>query len=337
MQWYYVDGDSRVGPIDDDKFNKLISANKVTSETLVWHEGMTDWQELGTLDTGDSDGVSASAQEQICSQCLNTFPEEDLIRYENFLVCASCKPVFFQKVKEGAVITSAEPSEMYGSVEKGLKGEYDFRVSEVLSEAWELTKGIKRYVLGGTIIMYTISFILMFITNSLIRNAADNTGMVIGIQFLHQIVSVAVTYPLTAGIMMIGIRRSVGLPVSFSIVFSYFGKIIPLFIANILQMIFLLIGLLLLVIPFFYLTVAYCLVMALIIDKNFRPWQALETSRRAVTHSWFKIAGLALTMFAIMFASAIPMGIGLIWTVPMGAVVYGILYRNIFGVEPVME
>ncbi|MCP4108623.1 MAG: DUF4339 domain-containing protein [Desulfobacteraceae bacterium] len=337
MQWYYVDGDNRVGPIDDNKFNKLISANKVTSETLVWHEGMTDWQELGTLNTGDSDYVSASAHEQICSQCLNTFQEEDLIRYENFLVCAACKPAFFQKVKEGVVITSAEPSEMYGSVEKGLKGEYDFRVSEVLSEAWELTKGIKRYVIGGTIIVYALSFILMFIANTLIRNAAGNTGMIAGIQLLHQLVSMAVTYPMTAGIMMIGIRRSVGLPISFSIVFSYFGKIIPLFITNILQVIFLLIGFVLLVLPFFYLTVAYCLAMALIIDKNFRPWQALETSRKAVTHRWFKIAGLGLTMFIIVSVSAIPIGIGLIWSLPMGVAVYGVLYRNIFGVESVME
>jgi hypothetical protein len=36
----------------------------------------------------------------------------------------------------------------------------------------------------------------------------------------------------------------------------------------------------------------------------------------------------------IMMISMIPLGIGLIWTVPMFIVAQGILYRTIFGVLP---
>ncbi len=362
MQWYYVDGENRVGPLDDNEFNELIYAKEITSETLVWREGMTDWQELGTLNTGDSDDLpdDLSVKELVCSQCLNTFPEEDLITYERFLVCAACKPAFFQKVKEGVPITSAEPSERYGSLGKGLRGEYNFRISEVLKEAWGLTKGTKRYVVAGTVIMYSITFALKFIAGHLIKNT-DSTGLIYGIQALYQFISMAVTYPLSAGIMMIGIRRSVGLSISFSSIFSYFGRIVSLFIANILQMIFLVIGFFLLVIPFIYLSVAYCLAIALIVDKNFGPWRALETSRKAVTHRWFKIAVLGFIIMLIISLSVIPMFVGfvwisisaiskyigfiwisisavpLIWTLPMTVTAYGILYRNVFGVEAAKE
>jgi len=38
-------------------------------------------------------------------------------------------------------------------------------------------------------------------------------------------------------------------------------------------------------------------------------------------------------MFIIIGVSMIPLGIGMIWTMPMMLICYGILYRNMFGVE----
>ena len=340
MQWYYVEGEKRVGPIGDSEFNELIASNRITSETLVWRKGMTEWQTLGSLSPGSSDDMFASAGELTCSQCLKIFPEEDLIRYEGLLVCAACKPVFFQKVKEGVVVSSAKPSERYGSIEKGLKGEYDFRINDVLKEAWELTKGTKRIILGGTIITYAITLALTFFFDFLAMSFAgqDSMGMMIGIQITKQLVVTLVTLPMWTGIMMIGIRRSVGLPINFSLIFSYYNRITPLFFAYVLLMIFVLIGFILLVIPGIYLSVAYYLTTPLIVEKNFGAWQAMETSRKALSHKWFKVFGLGFSMMLIMMLSAIPLGIGLIWTLPMGMLVCGILYRNVFGVEePVDE
>ena len=339
MQWYYADGEDRVGPIDDNALNKLISESQITSETLVWNETMTDWQKLGSLSPKDPDDTSASTGEPVCSQCLNTFPEEDLIRYEGLLVCAACKPSFFQKVKEGVIVASSEPSERYGSLEKGLKGDYDFRISEILKEAWELTKGMKGPVIGGAVIAYVIVFGLSFLMGLLTHSMAGSgsTGMIIGMQVLEQLVSTAITLPMWAGIMMIGIRRSVGLPISFSMVFQYYNCTVSLIVAYIMYMIFVGIGFILLIIPGIYLSVAYYLATPLIVDRNFSPWRALETSRKAATHRWFKIFGLGLAMTLIIMLSMIPIGIGLIWTMPMGVAVYGILYRDIFGVEPAGE
>lgn len=38
----------------------------------------------------------------ICSQCGGTFPEDQVIAFEDRMICASCKPMFVQKLKEGA-------------------------------------------------------------------------------------------------------------------------------------------------------------------------------------------------------------------------------------------
>lgn len=339
MQWYYVDGRDRVGPIGEGEFNELIAANRITSETLVWREGMENWEKLGTLSPNDSGGIPAPEGEQTCSQCLKNFPEEDLIRYEGLLVCAACKPVFFQKVKEGVTVSSAMPSERYGSIEKGLRGEYDFSIAEVLKEAWALTKGVKALIICCTVISYAITIGLTllfdFISGSLV--GTESAGLIVGTEVAKQFIITAVTLPLWAGMAMIGIRRSVSQPVSLSLMFGYYNRTVPLLLCCVLFWILIPIGFILLVIPGIYLTVAWYLATPLIVEKTFGPWQALETSRKAITHRWFKVFGLGLTMMLLVMLSAIPLGIGLIWTLPMAIITYGILYRNVFGVEPVNE
>ena len=43
MQWYYVDGPHRVGPLSETEWDALIQSGKIQPDTLVWHEGMAGW------------------------------------------------------------------------------------------------------------------------------------------------------------------------------------------------------------------------------------------------------------------------------------------------------
>jgi len=52
-----------------------------------------------------SDNPNASA---VCVECGNTFSQGDMIRHGNVFICANCKPVFMQKLAEGAKIDSRE-------------------------------------------------------------------------------------------------------------------------------------------------------------------------------------------------------------------------------------
>lgn len=43
MNWYYIDGPSRVGPLNETEWAELMRTGKITPETLVWKIGMEKW------------------------------------------------------------------------------------------------------------------------------------------------------------------------------------------------------------------------------------------------------------------------------------------------------
>jgi len=57
--------------------------------------------------SSDTDYTPPPKTEAYCSQCFNKFPIEELIQYADAKICAVCKPLFSQKLKEGAKITGA--------------------------------------------------------------------------------------------------------------------------------------------------------------------------------------------------------------------------------------
>jgi uncharacterized membrane protein len=130
---------------------------------------------------------------------------------------------------------------------------------------------------------------------------------------------------------MMGVKIAVDAPVEVTEIFAYFKKVLVLVGTSILYYLMIIIGLCLLVLPGIYLMVAYLLAFPLVAEKNMGPWEALETSRKAITHHWFKFVGLYLLLALIMLVSAIPLGIGLIWTLPMSTILVGVVYRTVFG------
>ncbi len=127
------------------------------------------------------------------------------------------------------------------------------------------------------------------------------------------------------------VRRAARLPVSFSTAFQYLDKAGVAVIAMLLTTILTYVGILLLVIPGIYLSVAYLLTFPLIGDRGLSPWAAMETSRKAITRKWFRVLGLMFLTGLLVMLSAIPLGIPLIWTLPWGMMVIGVLYRRVFG------
>ena len=102
MSWYYAENNERRGPIEDAAFQSLVASGTIKPDTLVWKEGLPEWIPYRQTVSGVSSvGSSAAA----CSQCGRLFPADDMISYEGRYVCADCKPLFFQKIKEGATVT----------------------------------------------------------------------------------------------------------------------------------------------------------------------------------------------------------------------------------------
>jgi uncharacterized membrane protein len=217
-----------------------------------------------------------------------------------------------------------------GSLEDGVAGRYDFTVGEVMSEAWGLVKGFKASFWGAALLMYAL-----FIGATLVWGGIS--GAMIGKHqspILAGIVNGligALMAPLLIGVIALAIRRAAGLPVSFSMAFAYLNKAPVLIGAGLLTTLLTYLGFALLIIPGIYLGVAYGMTLPLLAFHELGPWKAMEMSRKAITHKWFRVFGLYLLVGLLVGLSALPLGIPLIWTLPWAMLVMGVLYRRIFG------
>ncbi|HEY8026286.1 MAG TPA: hypothetical protein VIF60_17100 [Burkholderiaceae bacterium] len=234
------------------------------------------------------------------------------------------------KAPAGDLSGSSQPGLVLGSLQKGIAGEYDFSISAVLAEAWEKTDGSK-----GKIWIAFALYLAVFIPMTLCLHiflGDDWFG-----DGLRVVVMRCVDVSLSAGISMLGVKLAVGAPVESNEVYQHIEKAVQFVVAAILMAAMVAAGTILLVLPGIYLFFSYLLVTMLIAEKKLQPWQALEASRKALTHHWFKIFFLAVAYAVIVLVSALPAGIGLIWTLPMGAIIRGIVYRTVFGYEASTE
>ena len=237
-----------------------------------------------------------------------------------------------------SALQETQGSDQAPSIEQALSRGYDYSITQLIGEAWQLISGTKGIIFAGFVVFYLVMFVASFIIGlvfGIFGALSDNMVLAIVVQFATSILATAVAYPFLAGVSMIGIRRAAGQPFSFNDIFSYFGRTVPLLITAILMMILIYIGFFLLILPGIYLSVAYMLAMQLVVERNLSPWQALEASRKALSQHWFKAFGLFLLLGLIVAVSIIPLGIGLVWSVPLFVVATGVLYRTIFGVLPV--
>lgn len=107
MEWYYENDDRKVGPVSEQDIEDLARSGTIIAETKVWNDVITKWIPYGQLKSeipGDAvyhNEEPHTVNESVCVECRGTFLIDEMIEYEGVKVCSSCKPVFFQKVKEG--------------------------------------------------------------------------------------------------------------------------------------------------------------------------------------------------------------------------------------------
>lgn len=107
LDWYYQEDGLQVGPLTEDEFETRVQVGRVGPATMVWNDTMTGWQPYESIRRGAE--IAKAPMDRMpqvaCSQCLREFPQTEMIRYQNSWICASCKPLFFQKLKEGGSVS----------------------------------------------------------------------------------------------------------------------------------------------------------------------------------------------------------------------------------------
>jgi uncharacterized RDD family membrane protein YckC len=94
-----------VGPVEETALDDLVRAGVVRDDTLVWHEGMANWQPhssvRGVKPPVPMPAVPIGPDNSYCSECGRPFPGNQLVAIGNANVCAQCKPIFLQRMREG--------------------------------------------------------------------------------------------------------------------------------------------------------------------------------------------------------------------------------------------
>ena len=205
---------------------------------------------------------------------------------------------------------------------------YNFSIIGVLKEGFRRTEGVKLTIVGAVAIYVIIAIIARVILKLIFPESESVLN-----NYVASLLEMLFTLPILIGIMILGIKRARDEALEIPSIFDYFSMIVPIMLAYIAMTILIVIGFMLLVLPGIYLVISYAFTYTLIVDKGLGIWEAMELSRKTVTKQWFKFFGLSLVSGIIVIISAIPFGIGLIWTIPMSYIAYGLLYHHLFDDE----
>jgi uncharacterized RDD family membrane protein YckC len=118
MSWYYAEGNDRRGPVEQSEWERLLNSGIIRPETLVWREGMETWVPYSTIAGTAIPAQSAAPSmpalrpefstgnpgEVRCAECGRTFPSNEVVTIEGRAVCAGCKPLAMQRLKEGVAL-----------------------------------------------------------------------------------------------------------------------------------------------------------------------------------------------------------------------------------------
>jgi hypothetical protein len=360
MNWYYVDAGKQAGPVDDAQLEELVQAGRIQPNTLVWREGMGEWRPYGeakppTPTSPDTPPLVSSIKPdpfggRVCSVCGRTFPQAEVIGYQDKWICGTCKPVFFQRLREGAPLITGTG----GATEADLLvRDYHVDVGGCLSQAWELFKANAGIMMGATALV------------GLVLIAANI------IPYLSIILSLIFTGPIVGGLWLFYIRKVRNQEAGIADAFGGFGprflqlmltQLIPALIS--LAFVAVMVVVMALTLPamaggrggpgstrslnpalflplgavFFvfmvgmvYLQTSWFFALPLVADKGLAFWPAMQLSRRVVAKHWWMTFWFVLVASVLSGLGLIACFVGVFVTVPVGVSALAFHYQKVFG------
>lgn len=367
MNWYYAKEGQQAGPIDDAELSRLVSLKAIVGSTLVWREGMAQWQPYQDVWTQGMPDWRASAPSEAppslsaqapatsggpaasgprCTVCKIAFTDDDLVIIEGQKVCAICKPTLLQRMKEGGFTGTFDDLSPDALVQASQARNRSLNAMECLERSWNFFKKEPGLALATVIVAYVVMFV----------------GGVIPL--LNWIIGFAINGPLLAGMWLVFIRSLRGETMSVGDVFKGFSTAwMPLVLVNFLTTVLVLLAFLPGFIPmiFFgitgrlqnnmnpgeialvvggvalflpvviYLSVAWIFALPLVIDRNYGAWEAMTTSMRVVNRNLWSLLLLGLLCMACYILGMLALCIGVLVAGPVIMGALAAAYEELLG------
>ena len=239
-------------------------------------------------------------------------------------------------------------------------------VFETIKTSWARVKGAKCTFWGVFGCLLAIQFVLVgfdMLTDNSKGQAIVNGGLALACIMVLYFILTILKILLQWGIVYIAVQRAMDFPIqfnmiknvfSFGVFFRMIGLVILQFIVLIPAAIFIFLPILFKVDPTtittntsdilklltascyiiggilaVFLSVRMSLAVALVITKKTNPWKAIKISFKATKSNVWRLIGLHLMNVIIILVSIIPIGIGLIWTIPYAMITYGVIYKKL--------
>jgi uncharacterized membrane protein len=213
-----------------------------------------------------------------------------------------------------------------GSIERTLAGDVDLGVEAVLREAWQWVDGVKAVVAAGALLVYLAVVVVI----SILAGVTGLTPEELTQQLSLELVVTLLLVPFQAGMFLFGLRRSLGQTAGLSDLFSAYGRALPILAVGVLQMTAVMLGMMLLVLPGIYASIALFLAVPLKAERDLPVLACLETSVRLVHRAFWQVFALQLISVGLIVIGVLSV-IGWIWTIPWAVMIYGIIYRQLAG------
>lgn len=231
----------------------------------------------------------------------------------------------------------------------------NFDVVQSVKLAWEKVKGSKKTFWAGLVLIIIIRLVLEGLDRA--SDHIEQPGLIAFIIGILAFIFIIIQSFLYWGLIYIGARRADDLPISvadYKYPFSFFLllKMIGLYIVSFLIF---LIPMLLIIAPAFllyyhqnqqlnwlfyiaivigvialiFLSIRLYLAKIILIYQNTNPLAAIAQSFRITKNNVWKLIWLGIINTVILLISIIPLGIGLIWSIPYILINYGVVYKKL--------
>jgi hypothetical protein len=226
---------------------------------------------------------------------------------------------------------------------------YQLPVMDTIESAWQKVKGSKStfWKILGLIFLNAIIFgVLGGIIKATMGKLPGQVPVIIG-----GIVQLILSW----GLVYVGIKRAADQPIQYKmfkymfrwdLIFKMLGLYVLQVLIVVLTTVILIPALLITtdalwsqlvtagVFLVWYVVLLFVLIRmflgkALVIDKGLNPWAAIKMSFLVTKGNIWRIFGFLISCVLILLVSIIPLGLGLIWSLPFTLIAYGLAYKRL--------
>lgn len=324
MNWYYIDGPRRVGPLNETEWAELLRTGVIQPETLVWHEGMEKWTPYKLVSPPEEPGAGTTDSVEHIPEEPEETPEAfaarvvDLDYPVNLGRCVSrAWEVWISDLLP--MVGAASIFTVFNLIVGKAAGALNFlEVLPLVVVQGILAGGLYDYYLHrmrGVPASITVMF-SGFQTRFLTPLALQ--------AIVSYLVSLLCFWPMKIAIKMLGIDALRADPTALAARFESDPNAVLVFL-----LVFLACS-----IPAVYFAFCWMFSIPLIIDKHMAFWPAMQLSRRKVLQHPWRVGVVSVVAGFLGIVGIIGFLIGAFFTAPLYFLVLLYLYEDMFNVPP---